>query len=180
MKTLQIRRHTQRTKPGPNLSQKGIDLANQIGKTIGPFDPVLTSNIPRAVQTAVAFGCAVDKELPYWGTLPPKCWAEISDCENFSDLIGVVEQRTHAHDFAQALLHQIRQIFDGFEDGKNALLVTHGGFPELSMLAIVSDLSRCKGEKPFGYCEGINLTQKDGQITARFLRVPEDQYQFDN
>ena len=54
MRTLDIRRHTMRRKPGAHLSQDGIALARLIGENAGPYDLVVTSTIPRAVETAIA------------------------------------------------------------------------------------------------------------------------------
>src|ERR671919_805339 len=62
MRTVEIRRHTMRTKPGQHLSQAGVDLARLVGSRIGPFDRVITSTIPRAFETAIAMGFAVDDQ----------------------------------------------------------------------------------------------------------------------
>ena len=60
MKTLEVRRHTMRRKPGAHLSQDGIALARLVGGTAGPFSLVVTSTIPRAIETAIAMA----RDLP--------------------------------------------------------------------------------------------------------------------
>ncbi len=62
MKTIEIRRHTYRTKPGQHLSQQGVTLARHVGEGIGPFARVVTSTVPRAFETAIAMGFAVDEQ----------------------------------------------------------------------------------------------------------------------
>src|SRR5512143_3142167 len=62
MKTIEIRRHSIRNKPGPHLSQQGVTLARLVGQNLGPFDRVVTSTLPRAFETAIAMGFAVDEQ----------------------------------------------------------------------------------------------------------------------
>ncbi|MBZ0278386.1 MAG: hypothetical protein K8I60_19725, partial [Anaerolineae bacterium] len=69
MRYLEMRRHTIRIKPGQHLSQAGVTLARRVGETIGPFDRVITSTIPRAYETAIAMGFAVDEQLDELGTM---------------------------------------------------------------------------------------------------------------
>src|SRR6185436_5973238 len=62
MKTIEIRRHSIRTKPGDHLSQEGVTLARRVGGNLGPFDRVVTSTLLRALETAIAMGFAVDEQ----------------------------------------------------------------------------------------------------------------------
>src|SRR3954470_8143082 len=64
MKTLEIRRHSMRKSGGGSqLSQAGVDYARMLGASLGPFAQVVTSVVPRARETAIAMGFAVDYEL---------------------------------------------------------------------------------------------------------------------
>lgn len=45
---------------GKSLSQQGVTLARKIGETMGNFNRVITSPVPRAFQTALAMGYAVN------------------------------------------------------------------------------------------------------------------------
>jgi hypothetical protein len=64
MKTLEVRRHSLRKDgAGSQLSQEGVDLARRLGASTGPFARVVTSVVPRARETAIAMGFAVDLEL---------------------------------------------------------------------------------------------------------------------
>src|SRR4051794_22925059 len=48
---------------GSQLSQEGVDYARRLGASMGPFARVVTSVVPRARETAIAMGFAVDQEL---------------------------------------------------------------------------------------------------------------------
>jgi len=61
MKTIEIRRHSIRSKPGDHLNQQGVTLARLVGQNLGPFDRVVTSTLPRAIETAIAMGFGVDE-----------------------------------------------------------------------------------------------------------------------
>src|SRR5206468_2537395 len=64
MRTLEIRRHSFRKQgAGSQLSQEGVDYARRLGASIGPFARVVTSVVPRARETAIAMGFAVDEEI---------------------------------------------------------------------------------------------------------------------
>lgn len=57
-----------RSKPGAHLSQEGVTLARFIGQGLGPFDRVVTSTLPRAFETAIAMGFAVDEQIELMST----------------------------------------------------------------------------------------------------------------
>lgn len=62
--TLEIRRHSLRKNTGGSqLSQAGVELARKLGDSMGPFAVVATSVVPRARETALAMGFAVDQEM---------------------------------------------------------------------------------------------------------------------
>ncbi len=61
MRWLEVRRHAHRSMPQPHLSPQGVDLARRAGEGPGHFDRVMTSTVPRALETAIAMGCAVEQ-----------------------------------------------------------------------------------------------------------------------
>ena len=80
MSTIEIQRHCftkkgQARGKGSHLSADGVLQARRIGEQImgeqiGPFDLVLTSHIPRTLETALAMGFAVDEQLEVpWAVL---------------------------------------------------------------------------------------------------------------
>jgi hypothetical protein len=65
MRWLEVRRHSLIKKGlargrGSHLSAQGVALARAVGAKLGPIAHVLTSTTPRAVETAIAMGLAVD------------------------------------------------------------------------------------------------------------------------
>ena len=48
---------------GSQLSQEGVNLARTLGGAMGPFAQVVASVVPRARETAIAMGFAVDYEM---------------------------------------------------------------------------------------------------------------------
>src|SRR2546422_10576967 len=78
---LEIRRHSSvkgREAPavGSALSQQGVSLARRIGETVQGFDLVVTSDIPRAVETALAMGLAIDEVDDTLAPHDPSFWVE--------------------------------------------------------------------------------------------------------
>ena len=64
MPTLEVRRHSDRKAGGGSqLSQHGVTRARNLGARLGSFDHVVTTVLPRARETAIAMGFAVDHEL---------------------------------------------------------------------------------------------------------------------
>jgi hypothetical protein len=69
---VQLKSDATLTKKGPargrgsHLSARGVALARAVGAELGPIARVLTSTSPRAIETAIAMGLAVDEtvELP--------------------------------------------------------------------------------------------------------------------
>ncbi len=79
MRTIEIRRHCYTKKgdargKGSHLSAAGVGQARGIGEQIGPFNLVLTSTVPRTLETAIAMGFAVDEQLAVLGGIPPAVW----------------------------------------------------------------------------------------------------------
>jgi hypothetical protein len=65
MRWLEVRRHSITKKSGARgprsqLFQEGVDLARLVGRSLGSFAFVVTSASPRAIETALAMGYAVD------------------------------------------------------------------------------------------------------------------------
>ena len=63
MKIIEHRRHSIREKPSKHISQEGVNLARKVGEEMGEFDRVFSSTAPRAIETTVAMGYAVEDTL---------------------------------------------------------------------------------------------------------------------
>src|SRR5512139_4126284 len=62
MPLIEHRRHSWREPPGEHLTQAGVALARRVGGAMASFDLVVTSHLPRAFETAIAMGYAVDRQ----------------------------------------------------------------------------------------------------------------------
>ena len=174
MRTLEVRRHTMRRKPGEHLSQKGIELARLVGSESGPFSLVVTSSSPRAVETAIAMGFEVDETLEALQKLPSDVIREVGWPAQFSRVAQAVALGRQSAQGAdeQALLW--RRIVERVPDSRRALIVTHGCFVELGAVASVPEVDHATWGDPIGYCEGVRLSFEGTFKDPEILRVPEE------
>jgi broad specificity phosphatase PhoE len=172
MRTIDIRRHTMRRKPGAHLSQDGIALARLVGESAGPYDLVVTSTIPRAIETAIAMGFEVHQTLEDLGYLPGTITSTVGWPSPFAHVAEVVAADAPAAAFAHAQAQLWRQIADQLADGQRALIITHGLFIELGSVASLPDANFVLFGDAIGYCEGIRLTYDGDRAHGDILRVP--------
>ncbi len=172
MKTIEIRRHSIRNKPGPNLSEQGLALARLVGLEMGKFDRVITSPLPRAVQTAQAMGFEVDATEPLIATYGDDVEVECPWPASFSDYAAACRRGGATFAYAQRLAGFYEQLAESLPEGGSALIVNHGGVVELSAVgclpaadfSILGDYIEC--------CEGIRLVRENGKFSSvEVLRV---------
>ena len=172
MKTIEIRRHSIRSKPGDHLNQPGVTLARLVGQNLGPFDRVVTSTLPRAIETAIAMGFAVDdfnetmssygidveREAP-WPLAP-------------AEYARVVRKGKAAAEYAQRLVEAYTKLANYLMDGRAALAINHGGILEMGAVACLPDADHNAWGSHFDYCEGIRLFWDNGKfVDGEILRV---------
>jgi hypothetical protein len=163
MRTLEVRRHSLRKLGGGSqLSQAGVALARAIGAGMGPFDRVATSVVPRARETAIAMGFAVDEELvPLIDDLSvapefeASRWWEAS--QPFAALAHVFRAGGHAHLFGSALAALWRDLLMVLPEGGAALMIGHSGQVELGLVASFPDADHAAWGAPLACCEGARL-----------------------
>ena len=178
MKVVEHRRHAMRVKPKKHLSQAGVSLARRTGEDMGPFDRVLTSTVPRAFETAIAMGFAVDTRAELLSGLGEYVDAEL-ETENaygagYAAFARVFAQRELTREFGQELEELLRNLAESLPENGQALVVSHGGIVELSAVACLPDANHSAWGGPAGYCEGVRLTWEDGGWRdAEILRVPQ-------
>jgi broad specificity phosphatase PhoE len=143
MRWLEVRRHSV-TKKGPargrgsHLSAQGVALARAVGAELGQIAYVLTSAAPRAIETAVAMGVAVDDavDLPS-GYVPGEVgfheqWAWAQPWVRYAELVArggglAAVARAHRAAWVQAVA--------SVAVGEAALVVSHGGAIEPTLVA---------------------------------------------
>jgi broad specificity phosphatase PhoE len=148
MRWLEVRRHSL-TKKGPardrgsHLSAEGVALARIVGEALGPFALVVTSASPRAVETAIAMGFAVDDtlELPS-GYVPGEVdhhdqWGWPRPYRQYAELLGRGGGLASA---AEAHRRSWTSLVEAVPDGAAALVVGHGGGIEPGLVVCLPEV----------------------------------------
>jgi len=173
MKTLEIRRHSIRAPGGDHLSQKGIELARNVGLGMGPFDFVATSTLLRAFETAIAMGFAVTEQNELMNTYGGAVEREAPWPMPYFHYSEIVKQEGAAGKYAHQLMDYYLSILDRIPQGGSALVVNHGGVVELGVVACLPEVDFSSWGEAVGYCEGVRLYWNDKFIRAEELRVPQ-------
>lgn len=170
MKTLEIRRHSIRA--GQNISEQGALLARLIGEQMGKFDRVVTSPLPRAMQTAAAMGFSVDETNELLGVFGSAVEMEIPYPAGFGEYSSAIRNQGPAARHARRLADFYQQLTGTLPEGGRALVINHGGVVELSAAACLPHKDLAYLGDYVEYCEGVRLTWEAGSFTqAEILRV---------
>ena len=170
MRYLEVRRHTMRNKPGKHLSQAGVTLARRVGAGLGRFDQVITSYKPRAFETALAMGYAVDTEIEELGDskgLP----ADLDWAASFAEWAHLIHSNEKALQFSRTQAAIWAEIFYDLPDGGRALIVTHGGFIEAGAVGFLPTEDHTSWGASCNYCEGVGLQVEGNWVKLEVLRV---------
>jgi hypothetical protein len=172
MKTIEIRRHSTRSYSGQNLSQEGVHLARQIGNDMQGFDRVVTSPLPRAIQTAVAMGFAVNDTADLLARFEQGLAIDSALGGGFQDYSHAVRTNPATAHFAQELAGFYQKLAQGLPEGGSALVINHSGIVELSAVACLPNENLDHFGDSIHYCEGVRLSWNNGAFTsAEILRV---------
>jgi broad specificity phosphatase PhoE len=166
MKILEIRRHSIRSQPGTHLNQNGVTLARLVGENLGPFDRVVTSTLPRAFETAIAMGFAVDEENETMSSFSDAVMKEAPWPMSFAQYATVVKKNGPSAKYAAKLVKIYTEIMNYISEGRSALIVNHGGVVELGVVACLPNVDFSNWGDAVNYCEGARLYWDDD----RFLR----------
>lgn len=172
MKTIEIRRHSIRQKPGDHLSQQGVTLARLVGQNLGPFDRVVTSTLPRAFETAIAMGFAVDEQNELMSSYGNGMEREAPWPLSLAGYAEVVSAGGAATKYSNELAAVYRKLANYLADGRAALVINHGGVMEMGVVACLPDADHIAWGSHFEYCEGVRLFCEDGKfVNVEILRV---------
>lgn len=117
MRYVEVRRHTMRHKPGKHLTQEGVELARRVGNSMGPFVRVITSKSPRAFETAIAMGYAVDERAPELSSMPAKAANQIADANTFDDYAEAIRDHKALARFARSQAEYWRAVAESLSEG---------------------------------------------------------------
>jgi broad specificity phosphatase PhoE len=180
MRWLDVRRHSITKKsgargPGSQLSQEGVDLARLVGRSLGSFAFVVTSASPRAIETALAMGYAVDDtvDLPS-GYLPGEIahhdqWHWPQPYRRYAKLLAQLPWFTAVADAHRGLW---TGLVAAVPDGAAVLVVCHGGGIEPGLVTCLPHADHGKWGPPLAHCEGARLCFDRGNfVDLEFDRV---------
>jgi broad specificity phosphatase PhoE len=175
MKTIEIRRHSIRSKPGEHLNQPGVTLARLVGENLGPFDRVVTSTLPRAIETAIAMGFGVDEVNELMSSYSYDVEREAPWPLSLAGYADVVRnKRRAASQYANQLVAVYVKLANYLGDGRAALVVNHGGIAEMGAVACLPEADHFAWGSHFDYCEGIRLFWEAGKfVRGDVLRVSQ-------
>ncbi len=173
MKILEIRRHSVRSQSGDHLNQMGVSLARAVGQGIGPFHRVVTSTLPRAFETAIAMGFAVDEQSKIMSTYGSyNVDREVPWPQSFAAYSDAVRGNGAAAKYARKLVKYYQSVLDLIPEGRAALAINHGGVVELGAASCLPDTNLEPWGGPVDYCEGARLYWDDGKfVKGEVLRV---------
>ncbi len=172
MKVLEFRRHSKRTIPSPHLNQEGIDKARKIGEELGEYDLIGSSYAPRAIETAVAMGYAVDEIYDELSMTPDYIEDEVVWGMNFSEFADVIKKEGKTYDYVKEMANFLLELAKKLPDNGSALLVSHGGLIELVAIGSFPKEDYSSWGKYLGTCEGVKIYIKDGNFEKiELLRI---------
>jgi broad specificity phosphatase PhoE len=173
--TLEIRRHSiRKTGGGSQLSQEGVDLARKVALTMGPFDRVVTSVVPRARETALAMGFAVDEELVML-TMDRRVYEDASRIrwwerpQPFAALAESLRTDGPYSRHAQSIAAVWRDLLTPLPPTGSVLMIGHSGDIEAALVACFPEADHESWGTLFGPCEGAKLIFEGDP--ARFSQV---------
>jgi broad specificity phosphatase PhoE len=161
-----------RSIPGVHLTQEGVALARRIGQDIGPFDYVVTSALPRAFETAIAMGFAVDEQIELMNSYSDSLAAEVPWPQPLAVYASAIKSGHAAAQYAKELARYYAELANSLAEGRAALVINHGGVVELGVVACFSNADYAIWGEAVSYCEGARLFWEDGSfVNAEILRV---------
>jgi hypothetical protein len=133
---------------------------------------VITSTLPRAFETAIAMGFAVDEQMELMNTYGLEAESEVSWPQPFGVYAATVKWGGAAWRYANQLATYYARLANALAEGQAALVINHGGVLELGVVAAFPDANYDSWGGPANYCEGARLSWQDGKfVGAELLRV---------
>lgn len=166
MRFLEVRRHSFTKKGdargrGSHLSREGVAAARAVSTELGAVAYVAVSEAPRTLETALAMGLAVDAILPLGavGYSTPEVahhdqWAWATPYVRYRTLL---ERHGPLAQAAESELELWRSALLQVADGEVALIVTHGGSVEPTLVAALPEADVASWGPPFSHLDGVQL-----------------------
>lgn len=173
MRWLEVRRHADTKKgtargKGSHLSTEGVVAARTVGASLSAIAYVLTSPSPRAVETAVAMGFAVDDtvDMPS-GYVPGEVdhhdqWAWPQPFTTYASLIARgAGLATVAYANRELWLTALTEV----PEDSGALIIGHGGTLEPALVTFAPDADHSSWGPAFSHLDGARLEFDGTDVT---------------
>jgi len=145
-----------------------------VGNETGKFDRVVTSTVPRAFETAIAMGYAVDEQIEQFGLMSDEVSAAIQWNAGFTAWMTTAQHSPIVAQYTRTLVDVLRSIARPLPDDGRALIISHGGIVEACVIGCLSASTRFADDAACGYCEGVRLTfDGDAVVNFEMLRVEQ-------
>lgn len=174
LRTIEIRRHAERHKPGDNLNARGVARARKASARDRTFALVVTSPVARAVQTAVAMGHSVD-EVDWTMATMGVAMDVFPWNADFGDMQRALRDDPVAAAWATHQTAELRAWLSRIDPGQALLVINHGGIAEIGVIGLLGDADASPLGRSFDTCEGARL-ELDGDevVSVRLLRFEGD------
>jgi broad specificity phosphatase PhoE len=156
---------------GSHLSQSGVEIARAVGASLVQYDLVLSSCIPRTLETALSMGFAVDRQVQVVGYIPLEVHDEVGhhdlwawDCP-FEEFARLRDRGGPAARMGRIQVEAWIEALNCVREGGSVLIISHGRVIEAGLVTAVSGGSYASWGKPFGHCEGVRLNFDAGRFT---------------
>ncbi len=174
MKTLEIRRHAERHKPGDHLNARGVARARNASVRDRAYAFVVTSPIERAVQTAIAMGYGVDEEdwtmASMGGAMDAFPWDA-----GFAAMQQAIRTDCAAACYAEFQALELRDHLARIAPRESLLVVSHGGIAEAGIIGLLDGADVSGFGPSLDYCEGARLDfDGDRCVCLRLFRFDGD------
>lgn len=154
-------------------------MARTIGSTLGPFDRVVVSDVPRTMETALVMGFSVNEVIATShgdGIWDAFCkhdhWAWTEPFVRYRDLIK--ESRALA-ELGQTLVECWTNVLESASSSASVLVISHGHLMEVAFVTCFEDRDLAKIGPAFSHGEGFRVTYDNGQFNDfEILRVGQD------
>ncbi len=172
MRVIEHRRHSIRPISSPHLNQKGVDLARKVGDRMGKFDYVITSTMPRAFETAIAMGFAVDETLKELGPFSSSVTQEVSWNSGFKQIAQAFKNNGATTLWAKSLASIFIRIANKPPESGSALVISHGGIIEGSAIGCFPNFDFTSWDRSVNFCEGVKLVYEgEDFVSMKFLEA---------
>jgi phosphohistidine phosphatase SixA len=150
VRSLELRRHARRDPDADRLSPEGRLQAEDVGRTlVGGYAKVYVAPAERAAETVAWFLRALGEPLPDHSVVP-----------------GLAGKEPGSPDPA-GMADTVRGLLADMPDGARALAVGHTPLIERAAEGLTGEHIQ-----PLRECEGILVTEEDGTLSVRELRLP--------